>query len=113
MIEHGKPQLNLIASGIPTLDKILGGGFAEYSFNLIAGDPGSGKTTLCHQIIFANASPEAPALYFTIMGEPPLKMLRYQQQFSFFDHAILDISNHIHKYISYVREYLDEAKVTT
>src|SRR5438874_10461137 len=87
MNEQGKAQLKLLSSGIPTLDSILGGGFPEYSSNLIAGDPGSGKTTLCHQILFANASPERPALYFTIVGEPPLKMLRYQQQFSFFDLA--------------------------
>ncbi len=30
-----------------------------------------------------------PALYFTVLGEPALKMLRYQQQFSFFDAAKL------------------------
>ena len=28
---------------------------------------------------------ERPALYFTVLGEPTIKMLRYQQQFSFFD----------------------------
>ena len=85
MTENGKAQLNRLTSGVPTLDLILGGGFPEFSFNLIAGDPGSGKTTLCHEIVFANASPERPALYFTVIGEPPIKMLRYQQQFSFFD----------------------------
>jgi circadian clock protein KaiC len=85
MTEHGKAQLNRLTSGVPTLDMILGGGFPEFSFNLIAGDPGSGKTTLCHEIVFANASLERPALYFTVIGEPPIKMLRYQQQFSFFD----------------------------
>jgi len=67
------------------LDDILGGGIPEYSFNLISGSPGSGKTTLCHQIMFALATPERPALFFTAFGEPPLKMLRYQQQFTFFD----------------------------
>ena len=35
--------------------------------------------------MFALSTPERPALYFTVVGEPPLKMLRYQQQFSFFD----------------------------
>ena len=54
------------------------------------GAPGCGKTTLAHQIIFANATPERPALYFTILGEPALKMLRYQQQYSFFDPAKLN-----------------------
>src|SRR5438067_8456230 len=94
MTTQGKVELKLIMSGIPELDSILGGGFPEYSFNLIAGDPGSGKTTLCHQILFANASPQRPALYFTIIGEPPLKMLRYQQQFTFFDPAKVDQSIH-------------------
>ncbi len=57
----------------------------EYSFNIIAGSPGCGKTTLAHQFVFANATPEHPALYFTVLGEPALKMLRYQQQYEFFD----------------------------
>src|SRR5688500_19080863 len=76
--------------GVPGLDEILVGGLPEYSFNIIAGAPGCGKTTLAHQIVFANASPERPALYFTVLGEPAIKMLRYQQQFSFFDAAKLE-----------------------
>jgi circadian clock protein KaiC len=69
------------------LDDILGGGIPEFSFNLIGGTPGCGKTTLVHQIAFANATPEKPALYFTVLGEPAIKMLRYQQQFTFFDES--------------------------
>jgi len=34
-----------------------------------------------------HATADRPGLYFTIVGEPPLKMLRYQQQYSFFDPA--------------------------
>jgi circadian clock protein KaiC len=79
--------INRLLTGVPGLDAVLGGGLPEFSFNLIAGPPGSGKTTLAHQIMFALATPERPALYFTVLGEPPLKMLRYQQQFSFFDDA--------------------------
>jgi circadian clock protein KaiC len=74
-----------LPSGVPGLDTVLGGGLPEYSFNLIAGGPGSGKTILAHQIMFANATVERPAIYFTVLGEPTLKMLRYQRQFSFFD----------------------------
>jgi len=76
-----------LASGVPGLDDVLGGGIPEFSFNLIAGGPGCGKTTLGHQIMFANASPERKAVYFSIIGEPPIKMLRYQQQYDFFDAA--------------------------
>ena len=80
-----KVTINRLATGVPGLDAVLGGGLPEFSFNLIAGPPGCGKTTLAHQMMFALATPERPALYFTVLGEPPLKMLRYQQQFEFFD----------------------------
>ncbi len=84
--------INRLATGVPGLDVVLGGGLPEFSFNLIAGPPGCGKTTLAHQIMFALATPERPALYFTVLGEPPLKMLRYQQQFGFFDPEALNRS---------------------
>ncbi|MFC4929670.1 RAD55 family ATPase [Massilia sp. GCM10023247] len=80
-----KVSLGLLNTGVPGLDTLLGGGLPEFSFNLVAGPPGSGKTTFAHQIMFALANPERRALFFTVLGEPPLKMLRYQQQFSFFD----------------------------
>jgi circadian clock protein KaiC len=86
--------INRLATGVPGLDVVLGGGLPEFSFNLIAGPPGCGKTTLAHQIMFALASSERPALYFTVLGEPLLKMLRYQQQFAFFDNEALDGSIH-------------------
>src|SRR5687767_3967601 len=84
--------INRLATGVPGLDDVLGGGLPEFSFNLIAGSPGSGKTTLAHQMMFALATPERPALYFTVLGEPPLKMFRYQQQFKFFDSAAINQS---------------------
>ena len=80
-----KVELGLQATGVPGLDILLGGGLGEYSFNVIAGAPGSGKTTLAHQIMFSLAGSGKKALFFTVLGEPPLKMLRYQQQFGFFD----------------------------
>jgi circadian clock protein KaiC len=84
-IMNHKVLIDHLCTGVPGLDAILGGGLPEFSFNLIAGPPGSGKTTLAHQLMFALASPERRALYFTVLGEPPLKMLRYQQQFAFFE----------------------------
>ena len=92
-------KIHRLRTGVPGLDEILSGedagegargGLPEFSFNIIAGAPGSGKTTLVHQIMFANASTECPALYFTVLGEPAIKMLRYQQQFSFFDMSKVD-----------------------
>ena len=88
--DKGRVTIRQLRTGVPGLDEILCGGLPEFSFNIIAGAPGSGKTTLAHQIVFANATPERPALYFTVLGEPAIKMLRYQQQYSFFDFAKMD-----------------------
>jgi len=85
MNQHNKVRINKLPTGVPGLDEILGGGLPEFSFNIVAGAPGCGKTTLAHQFVFANATEERPALYFTVLGEPALKMLRYQQQYTFFD----------------------------
>ncbi|MBD1601093.1 ATPase domain-containing protein [Pseudomonas typographi] len=92
-----KVTINRLATGVPGLDEVLGGGLPEFSFNLIAGPPGCGKTTLAHQMMFALATPEHPALFFSVLGEPPLKMLRYQQQFDFFNS---DAINHSVRYIN-------------
>ena len=89
-----KVTINRLATGVPGLDEVLGGGLPEFSFNLIAGPPGCGKTTLAHQMMFSLATPERPALFFTVLGEPPLKMLRYQQQFDFFDSEAINQSVH-------------------
>jgi circadian clock protein KaiC len=87
-----KVRIRQLPTTVPGLDQILGGGLPEFSFNLIVGAPGSGKTTLAHQIMFALATRKRRAVYFTVVGEPPLKMLRYQQQYEFFDLKQVDQS---------------------
>ena len=84
--QKGAP-LPLLQTGVPGLDTLFGGGIPEYSFNIIAGGPGAGKTTLAQQLVFANATAARPALYFTVLGEPSMKMLRHVQQYRFFDAA--------------------------
>ncbi len=91
-------------TGVPGLNEVLGGGLPEFSFNLLAGGPGAGKTTLAQQICFHLATPERPALYITVLGEPPLKLLRYQQQFAFFDAAKVNTSI---RFISVAHEILE------
>lgn len=87
--QRAKVTIRKLPTGVRGLDDILGGGIPEFSFNIIAGTPGCGKTTMAHQIVFANATARKPALYFTVLGEPALKMLRYQQQYTFFDESKL------------------------
>jgi circadian clock protein KaiC len=78
-------QVEILRTGVPGLDQVLGGGLPELSFNLIAGGPGTGKTTLAMQMLFANATARQPGMFLTLLGEPTLKLLRYQQEFEFFD----------------------------
>lgn len=73
-----------LKSGVPGLDDVLGGGLPSDAFTLICGGPGTGKTTLVQQMLFQLATPERPALFFTVLGEPRSKLLRHQRQFSFF-----------------------------
>jgi circadian clock protein KaiC len=101
---NDKVVIRRLATGVPGLDDLLGGGLPEFSFNLLAGTPGSGKTTLAHQIMFSLANPDRRALFFTVLGESPLKMLRYQQQFPFFD---FDKINHSIKFINLAADLLD------
>ena len=72
MTESERVVIRQLATGVPGLDDVLGGGIPQYSFNVIAGVPGAGKTTLAQQIAFTIATPERPALFFTVLGEPPI-----------------------------------------
>lgn len=99
-----KVIIRRLPTGVPGLDDLLGGGLPEFSFNLLAGTPGSGKTTLAHQIMFSLAGPQRRALFFTVLGEPPLKMLRYQQQFPFFE---IDKLNREIKFVNLASDLLD------
>lgn len=98
-------ELRVISTGISSLDNvILKGGIPKYSLNVIAGQPGGGKTIFASQILFANANLENKAIYFTTISEPPIKALRYLQQFTFFSREtfgssirIVELSKILHK----------------
>ena len=85
-LEVMSPPAQRLTTGSRELDEILGGGIPENSINIIMGAPGSGKTTLAEEFIFANADDEKrPILYLTTLSEPLDKVIRYLQQFQFFD----------------------------
>jgi circadian clock protein KaiC len=79
-------------SGDKGLDEILGGGLPLNGINLIMGLPGSGKTILCQQFVYACATEERPAIYFSTVSEPFDKILRYAQSLSFFDRGAVGTS---------------------
>jgi circadian clock protein KaiC len=69
------------------LDQVLHGGFLEYTINVLMGAPGTGKTILAEQMVFANASKDFRALYLTTLSEPLEKFIKHGQTYRFFDSA--------------------------
>lgn len=78
---------NRLTCGTARFDHVLGGGLPQDAISLIIGLPGTGKTILAQQCVFANATPDRPALYLSTVSEPLEKILRYGQSLSFFDPA--------------------------
>jgi circadian clock protein KaiC len=76
-----------IPTGTPGLDEVLEGGIPSNTINVIMGAPGTGKTLLAEQLAFANATPQAPALYLTTLSEPLEKFIVHGQRHGFFDVA--------------------------
>ena len=60
--------LELVSSGLPGLDEILGGGLLAERAYLVRGGPGAGKTILGWHFLSAAEQPDAPL--FVTFGEP-------------------------------------------
>ena len=76
-----------LKTGNSQLDEILQGGFPINTINVVMGAPGTGKTILAEQLVFANATPDEPALYLTTLSEPLDKFIQHGQSYAFFDSA--------------------------
>jgi DNA repair protein RadA/Sms len=72
---HEAPRL---ASGVPELDRVTGGGFVRGSVLLVGGDPGVGKSTLLIQVAAALARKRQRAVY--ISGEEAVAQVRLRAE---------------------------------
>lgn len=97
-------KLELAKTGNDSLDEILGGGIPVRSVVVIAGEPGSGKTVMTLQMLFAAARRGQNSLYFTTLSEPGIKVVRYAQQFEFFDADLFDKHIRFHDLGGVLRE---------
>ena len=81
-----KSGVALYTTGIPNLDELLGGGIPANTLNIIAGEPGTGKTIFAQQIMFHHVEehPDQRVLYLTTLSEPAMKVIRYLQGFTFY-----------------------------
>ncbi len=80
---EGSPGVERLATGVPGLDAVLAGGLVRCDVALIAGEPGTGKTTLGNQLAFRHAAGGGVALYATVLTEPHDRMLTHLAGFAF------------------------------
>lgn len=74
-----------LTTGIDLLDELLSGGIPAGGTILLVGRPGSGKTVFAHQMMFSNAKKGRKIVYLSTLSEPQVKIMKYQQRFSFYD----------------------------
>ncbi len=70
MSESNPPPLNasnrLVATGVPGLDDVLGGGLTQSRLYLVEGTPGAGKTTIALQFLLEGVRRGESVLYITL-----------------------------------------------
>ncbi len=80
---------SLLHTGIPNLDRLLGGGIPREDVILVIGLAGTGKTTLCLQILFHAAAAGENVIYVSTVSEPAHRLIRHIRSFSFYDEQIV------------------------
>ena len=81
----GDYEVSRIKTGINGLNNILEGGYPYPSTIVVAGTPGSGKTTYGMQFLFEGAKKGDVGLYITTLSEPTQWMLRFCSRYEFID----------------------------
>lgn len=87
--QRSAPGLARFPTGVPELDRLLRGGVPAGSVVLVAGAPGTGKTTLGNHLAHAHAADGGTAVFATAMAESHDRMLVHQRAFRFFDPALV------------------------
>jgi circadian clock protein KaiC len=74
-------------SGVPQLDRVLGGGIPAGDLVLVAGGAGSGKTTLALQMAFHTAARQESVCFVSTTSESPKRLLEHARSYGFYDEA--------------------------
>ena len=77
-------------TGIPGLDDLVEGGFPVPSTILVAGEPGTVKTTLSLQSLFDAALQGGIGIYLAAISEPPWVVQSFLSNFEFYDQEMVD-----------------------
>src|ERR1700730_17423967 len=82
-------NLAVIATGVPGLDTVLGGGLMEGGLYLVEGIAGAGKTIMASQICFEQVRAGKKVLYVTLIAESHIKLMQHLQGMSFYDETMV------------------------
>src|SRR3954451_22919584 len=82
-------ELPRLSTGIAGLDIVTGGGLPVRRTCLIAGLPGTGKTTLANQLAFSHAARGGRVIIATLLTESHDVLLENLQSFSFVDPGLV------------------------
>ena len=94
-------------TGVPGFDAVLRGGIPRGSVVIVAGAPGTGKTTLGNHLAYAHAAAGGRALYATVLAETHDRMLANLAPYRFFDRAAVGDGVHYLSVLPAVEEGID------
>jgi len=116
-------ERKFIKSGIPGLDKVLGGGFLQGSIVTVSGPTGSGKSTLATQFLYNGAKEEnenglyiaieesRQDFYFHLGGYNwDLQSLEKERKFILLDYPIYEVEQILNQY-SAIQEIINTTGV--
>ncbi len=84
---EAKPKM--LDTGVPNLDRVLGGGLQQHNSYLFVGASGTGKSALTQQIIFYRAQHGDRVLLITGLEEPHHNLLEHLSTFRFVDFKLV------------------------
>jgi len=109
-VSDGGAAFDWLSTGVPNLDRILGGGLRQRSTVMVIGAPGAGKTILSHQICFHHAEHGGVALYLTGFVETHDKLVAFNRGLAFFAPELVGQRVHFSSIIELLREGREETE---
>ncbi|HEX7240150.1 MAG TPA: ATPase domain-containing protein [Longimicrobiaceae bacterium] len=87
--DGGTAGTEQMTTGVPGLDRLLGGGLRRRGLNVVLGGPGAGKSVLAHQIGAHLIRGGGKVLYLTGLVETHQTLISQARTFRFFDPSVV------------------------